>query len=1028
MIIQNLNFFDKFGKNLNLDWNSDNSCWTGTIYFKNVSTFLYDNENIFILEEDNGSYKFPAIVSDESLRFEWKDNNSENELFLYEVEKDYDLNNFFISKKDKIEVSYDDLIPISGGPTINIKLPLQLNIAFNPYEEIKYERTLYIYLDDLSNPGTSIKVAEISFYGEGIEEDERFGIWARNFGIKFNKEDANILKEYDVKEAFPDWSQLNMARKNLLVNKDQVYPYIGTYKGLNNFVNLLGYKDVLGIKEYWKNVNQKSPYYNKQFMVDITDYLDDGKIDNMNILDRNKNIKFGKQFKKTECLALVYEFTKATDEYDDDGIPEVEETTEFTVDEIFYKLNHLKDKLKREFLPVNVKIKDIIGEFVFFQKITIKFWPDSTRIFDYNLNEESEVQCYPDENVDFSIRSLNPLLRKQYPNGSDFGSFILNSGVTNPYEQSQKYPPSHIPKMIEYIEDFYKEIKDQRFPDLGARLTWQDGDDPERIIGAACVFNINNEKFTFETFKGVTFADLGGIGSFNPHYTLENLDFRNFDEITWRITKDAPLPYSFEYRGKIKDLWQLPHFLPYHGKYRVTAELHDFYGNTSVYSKFITVQSDQVPHIIGITRLEDKFNYQLKNLDNIQLKDFGTSPNYFPKITVLDNESAISEIDVDKQLMEWAWYYKNRYGMGQNLYDVELYDEGLGKYVPYEDPNQDHPKKLYWGLGEYNEPIQLQDFKDMTMDSLFFTRLSDLIYVDDFNAGFYLRNPKPGKQIQISLFSNYIIPQFDTLEELVDILNESEHPGIKLFNYEIINGRQSDGQYIIHAQAEYLSKEMYHILMSESTGSPSSPNIQNLTSSPGSGAADLDKYTFFLPHEIYSDKVIERFKQLSPVFDSETLFLFAKTSDILSGAVQDPSFWVDSEYWKFENDKQIGYLPTIMDQNSFNVNDIKVFESSFNIPENAILFFSVNNIPGKLEYIWTLTNIDSGEIVKAKSVPFFVWKFKDLGRFTIHVEIFDNKGNVYVNQINQMVNVMNRKQYIKNIETRLNRRKHKLLN
>ena len=216
--------------------------------------------------------------------------------------------------------------------------------------------------------------------------------------------------------------------------------------------------------------------------------------------------------------------------------------------------------------------------------------------------------------------------------------------------------------------------------------------------------------------------------------------------------------------------------------------------------------------------------------------------------------------------------------------------------------------------------------------------------------------------------------------------------------------------------------------MSEGSGSPASPATQTSPESPGSGLSDLDKYTFFLPHEIYSDKIINRFRQLSPIFDDETLFLYAKTSDILSGAVQDPSFWVDNEYWKFENDTQTGYLPTVMDQNSFNINDIKVFESSFNIPENAILFFSVNNIPGKLEFIWTLTNMDSGEEVKTRSVPFFAWKFKDLGRFTLHVEIYDNKGNVYVNQITQMINVMNKKQYIKNVETRLDRRKHTLLN
>ena len=57
----------------------------------------------------------------------------------------------------------------------------------------------------------------------------------------------------------------------------------------------------------------------------VKDILDDGKIDNINLLNKNKNLKFGKQFAKTEFLALTYEFTKATDEFDDDGIPEVVE-------------------------------------------------------------------------------------------------------------------------------------------------------------------------------------------------------------------------------------------------------------------------------------------------------------------------------------------------------------------------------------------------------------------------------------------------------------------------------------------------------------------------------------------------------------------------------------------------------------------------------------------------------------------------------------------------------------------------------
>jgi hypothetical protein len=298
-----------------------------------------------------------------------------------------------------------------------------------------------------------------------------------------------------------------------------------------------------------------------------------------------------------------------------------------------------------------------------------------------------------------------------------------------------------------------------------------------------------------------------------------------------------------------------------------------------------------------------------------------------------------------------------------------------------------------------------------------------VVYLDDFEAGFYLRNPTPGDVIQISLFSDYILPNFSTLDELVQILNNSDHPGIKLFNYEIINGRQSDNQYIIHAQANYLSKEMYHILNISGAGSPASPT------SPGIGSGLRgDKYTFFLPKKVFSKPLIDYMKSLSPVFDDETMFLLAKTSDVLSGAVQDPGFWRDERYWKFVNDEQIGYLPTTIDQNAFNITDIKLYEETFTVPENGIIFFVINNLDGKSDFIWKLTNVVTGEeIVKAKSVPFFVWKFKDLGNFTLSVEVFDNRNTRYVSEIQNFIQVLDKKQYIGRIETRLNDRKRRLL-
>lgn len=1023
MLVQNLSFFDKFGKNLNLQQNPTTGVWEGRIFFEEVSQYLFNNENLFILEKVANQYKFPTLSPGESLEFSWTSNQNEDFFFLYDIEQDLELGENFIAKVSSKTISYSDINPPSFLSPIDLKTPLQVNIAFSPNDEIKFERTLCIYWNQSGPTPSRTKIAELRLYGEGVEEDERFKTWAQNFGIKFLKEDANILKEYNIKEAFPDVKSLNQARKELLVNKDQIYPYVGTYKGLSNFINILGYKDVLQIKEYWKNVNPQSSYFRKMLMVDISDYLDDGKIDTFNLIDRNQNIREGKQFRKTEFLAIVYQFTKEKGTFDDDGIPEIEETTEFTVDEIFYKLNKLNDKLKSEFLPINVKIKDIIGEFIYFQKLTISYWRDDTHIFDYDLNDKAEISVFPGKNVNLVLRALDPLYRRANVQGIDFGVARINNTSINPFEVQQKYTRNDILELSKNVQTFYQEIQSQRFPDLGKKLTWETGDDPERIIGAPVILRIDTGKFTLADLKGVKLEDLDEIApNLTPYWTLENIDYRNFYEINWKITKDSPNPYSFEYRGRISDLFELVHFLPYAGKYRITAELYDFYGNISVFSRFVTVQDDMKPEIVAFTRLEDKFEYRVDNLKNIQLKDFGASPLYYPKVNVLDNEAAAVKIDVYKNLLEWISFYKNRYGMGQNLYDVELYDATTDTYVKYTDPLQSHPKKLNWGLGENDTPLQIKDFRDIELGSLYWLRLTDLIYLDDFNAGFYIQNPAPGEKIKISLFSDYTIPNFSSLEELVQILNAENHPGIRLFNYEIIDGRKSDNQFIIHAQAEYLSKEMYHILDFPGGFSPSgSPSPSNINGYNG------DKYTFFLPKKVFSKKAIDYLASLSPVFDEETMFLFAKTSDVLSGAVQDPSFWQDTKYWKFTNDEQIGYLPTTIDQNAFTINDIKLFEETFNTPENAIVFFVINNLDGKSEFIWKLTNYRTGEeIVRAKSVPFFVWKFKDLGEFTLNVEVIDNSGTSYISEIQNFIRVLDKKEYVRVIERKLNDRKLEL--
>jgi hypothetical protein len=1000
MNVQNLNFFDKFGKNLNFLYDPTDSVWKGKIFFKNISVYLFDNENLFILEEiAANTYRFPTLSSTQSLEFSWEDSKNSDVVFLYDVIRDTTLLENFINKVDSSNFAHSDF---SSSPApLDLKMPLQVNIAFSPLTEVAYERKLLLKLID---GATETIIGEFDLYGEGIEEEERFKVWAQNFGIRFLREDANILKDYDIKEAYPDVDALNKARKQLLVNKEEIYPYIGTYRGLINFVNMLGYRDLLKVKEYWQNINSSSTYFNKLAMVDITDYLDDGKIQSLDLVDRNSNLKSGKQFRKTEFLAIVYEFTAVTGVFDDDGVPIVAETTDFTVNEIFYKLDLLSKKLKNEILPINVKIKDVIGEFIYFQKLTINYWPDSTEIRDYQINENVNILVYPGENTNLVLRSLDPLYRQADPNGIDLGVVRFNDTSKNPFESSQYYAKVEIPGITDYITEFYENIRDQRLPNLNKRLSWEYGDDPQRVIGAPVTLTADITKLTLNDVRGVRLDDLDAIAvGLNPYWTLENIDFKNYYEINWKITKPGPNPYNFEYRGKVVDLNILPHFLPSAGKYRVTIELYDFYGNISVFSRFIEVSDQLKPEIVAFSRLEDKFEYSIRNLSNTQLRDFGASPIYYPKVNVLDNEDSAVKIDLYKNLTEWGSFFMNRYGMGQNIYDVDIYDVDTAAYVAYTNPLQNHPKKKYWGLGENDTPITLKDFSDIELGSLYWMRINSLVHVDDFEAGFYFYTPTAGDTITLSLFTTYIIPSFINLDDLCTQLNASTHPGISLFTYDVLNGTD------IHAQARFLSKELYHTIQyfgATITG---------------------DKYTYFTPKRVFSQALVDHLVANYPAFDEENLFVFAKTSDLLAGTIQNPIFWVN-DYWYFDNNQQYGFIPTTIDQNVFNINDIKLFNGTFAVPENGIVFFVINNLDGKNDFIWSLTNTITGEeVMRVKSVPFFVWKFKDIGNFSLKVTVIDNRETNYENSVQNFIRVLNKSQYSLETEDRLNTRKNYLI-
>lgn len=851
MNINNLVFFDKNGESYSFSQTID-GVWEGADYFLPISTALYDVSNIFILEKTQNGYRFPVLEPTSKLTAKWVTSESIDTFFLFTIAKEEPHTNSptYIARQASLSINYSDIDPL-GSTDLDLTYPLQLNVGFSPTDEISYTRTLELYYEINT---VSTKIASIYFYGEGEDEDERFRIWLANFGIKFNRDDALLLKDYDLKESLPDWQQINTARKEILVNRDQIYPYVGTYKGLMNLVNILGYRDILKVKEYWQDIDTKSTYYEKYAMVDITDLMITGSVDNVNLVQLNGQIKKGGKFKKTEFLALVYEFSVAGDTYDEDGLPEVQFTTEFEVNEIFYKLNRLSTKLKNEILPVNVVIKDIIGEFIYFCKFNIRYWSDDTNVSSLQINDKYKLTLNSPNTMSqlLLIRDIKTLYHKT--NGSPFPVISFNSSTVNPYEFNQQYPVSSIPALITAITDYYMNLKSYEFQYHGQPNPMTSGDDIDGKVGCPVSLEAYIPDFMLQELDGSKFGDFIGT-----QFTIGNIRYRNGYEVEWNIT--GPLGYSFNRRGQLNDLVEIPHILPHIGDYVIKSTVYDLLGAQNIAYLKLTVLQEE-PVIEAFTKLQDKNSYRFKDLTNVTIGDMKDSPIYLPYANIV--QAGQSNSTLSSHYLDW-FTYSNNFGVGNPQSEVEIFTEGIGFESITSSVN---PVKIYWGTGtnSFGQPT-LKDYEDAKIEDLALNRMLDLSYGSDKVNGFILNFqlwPNPITSINFAdwnQLNSYQVLSYTTIDDLTAQLNASTNNHVKEYRYVVNNGS-------IHAHAKTQNRQLHRILL--------------ITDSAG---YQERVYTFSYPAGIYTPTLItslnSQLQQLAREIDEDLLFLNAPFDDCL---------------------------------------------------------------------------------------------------------------------------------------------------
>ncbi len=386
-------------------------------YLEPVSVGLVESTSLFLFEEYWNTVKneqvyvrpLPEQGHTRQLSFSWLDTDNSN-IYLYTVD-----NNQLVTIVDHLVLDCSDSVGTSWSGEVN-NLPAtaffettfaQINVALTSDVEESLTRTLQV--TEIIDSVETI-VCQVTFYGETEAEDQKYKILVNNFRALLNIDDEDSVKAFrytDINESSIDYKIYNQKRKELLLAGNEIIPYMGSYKGLINAINFFGYSD-MRIREYWLNIDKASPTYNKYLYVDIKNQSG-GKLNTsyeLLPLDR---------FQKTSLFGLFYDLnTVVPYEYDQFGIPVTVQADLFSPEEVIIKLFALQNKLKKDFLPLNAKIVDIVGEGIYFELYQSKAWVSEIQTRDFSR----------EFSIDFSITT--PLGSNQLNAEKNLHDFIYD--------------------------------------------------------------------------------------------------------------------------------------------------------------------------------------------------------------------------------------------------------------------------------------------------------------------------------------------------------------------------------------------------------------------------------------------------------------------------------------------------------------------------------------------------------------------------------------------------------------------------
>lgn len=569
----NLRFFN--GTSHEIQLTQVDGIWEGKVFLPEVSTGLYETVNLFVLEEclHNGATVINKPLSPDNVitkfTFEWEalQLDQSKDVIMYQMRMDGGkayVKELTTQQQDL--AAWSNIISQDANyfKTISTheNVALQVNIAVSSDMEGIHKRILLV------KAGADI-VARIEFYGEVEAEDERLKVLLANLGSSLEEEDFMIFKSHDISEMHPDYQLLNQKRRELLLEMNNIKPFVGTYKAILNAIDFFGY-DKITLKEYWINVDKDSKTFGKLHAIPVPNSSVRGEM-------TRKKLKFklpSKTQKKTSRFSLVYRLNEPNGKFDAFDFAQVDEVFDYTPEEVLIKLYGLKNRLQRDFLPLEAKIVDITGEGDYFTNKNLNIWKIQNPISFFTEGHRVKFNVFPNDR-DLFIEDTSMVLKSVLDQNDLTNNYVtfLNAGIGNEGD----YTEAQRTELKTIYEKFYETYHDRTMESFNANFG-------ERNIPIGCPVILDSMESWDDVWDEAYFVwDDAVDANANLKVTWENWWKRWVYEVEWII--DGPEGFHAEYRGAIDDYKRLPLTLPYVGSYTVELRYYDLFGHMSYYKE-----------------------------------------------------------------------------------------------------------------------------------------------------------------------------------------------------------------------------------------------------------------------------------------------------------------------------------------------------------------------------------------------------------------------------------------------------------